>query len=419
MVGQKWKVQRGLDLAKYALDDSLIPEEKNKPKRIRAFGYIRVSTKQQAGEDRMGEQVQKENIEKYAVLNGYEIVDWYIDEISGVKEDRPAFNEILYGDDCDKRNIEAVIAYKSDRIARDIKLYFYYLYCLEKKNVKLLSVTEQFEDDQFGLSTVYRTLMLFVAEQERRNIMLRTSGGRKTKAAQGGYAGGKVPYGYKSDRGRLEVNEDEAAVVKIIFKLREAGCSLTEITDQLNWNGYRTRSKKEFTTSHISRILNNRPTYEGYYKYGDGKWVLGQHQAIMPKHIRKIPEVEMLNAELRAIVETGTSDPTAEQITPELNDSDRITEDTTLISEVSVPAESVQDNIEDKQDEPDPVIEDKPVIGADFDEMFAADIPEPESEESKPESDVNPKSTIDYRQADPLAMIRRGVSYGGSNRGVI
>ena len=290
---------------------------------------------------------------------------------------------------------------------------------------------EQFDDDQYGLSTVFRTLMLFVAEQERKNIMLRTSGGRKAKAAQGGYAGGKAPYGYQVERGKLIVDEKEAKIVRRIFMLYDANCTITEIANQINYEGYRTRNHKPFATGHISKILNNRPTYEGYYRYGNEKWVKGQHEAIMPRSLRKIPEIEMLNAELRNIVETGTSTPY------ELDAEDEsINEANTLISELPEPVQTepeptmqdnTEDNVQEKPVEPDPVIEDKPVIGADFDSMFASDIPmfaadipeQTESEESKPESDVNLKSNIDYRQADPLAMIRRGVSYGGSNRGII
>ena len=166
------------------------------PKPIKAVGYIRVSTKQQAGEDRMGQEAQKQAIEKYAEENNYKILHWYTDEVSGVSEEREALNDILFGDDLDEAGVRAVITYKSDRIARDIKLYFYYLFLLEKRKIKLVSINERFDDDEYGLSNVFRSLMLFVAEQERKNILMRTSSGRRVKAEQGGYAGGKPPYGY-------------------------------------------------------------------------------------------------------------------------------------------------------------------------------------------------------------------------------
>ena len=132
-----------------------------------AIGYIRVSTERQADDDKFGIEVQKQAILLYANDNGYNIVDWKIDEISGAKDDRPALNEILYGDNVTNPPYEAVIVFKNDRLARDTKLYFYYLYVLEKKNIKLLSTQESFaEGNEFA--NIYRALLQFVAEQERK-----------------------------------------------------------------------------------------------------------------------------------------------------------------------------------------------------------------------------------------------------------
>ena len=99
-----------------------------------AIGYIRVSTEQQAMDDKYGIDVQKQAILLYANNNGYNIVEWKIDEMSGASDNRPEFNDILYGSVYNPP-FEAVIVFKNDRVARDIKLYFYYLYTLEKKNL--------------------------------------------------------------------------------------------------------------------------------------------------------------------------------------------------------------------------------------------------------------------------------------------
>ena len=258
----------------------------------RAYGYIRVSTKAQAGEDRMGIDAQKQAVQNYADQNGYTIVKWFVDEISGVKEDRPKFNDILYTDLPVTDKIDAVIAYKSDRIARDIKLYFYYLFVLERRNIKLLSVSEQFDEDN-GLSTVFRALMLFVAEQERKNIAMRTMSGRIVKAQQGGFAGGGIPYGYKNVDKRLVIEPHEAEMVRLMYKLDADGYSLKEIADKLNEMGYRTRKGKYFISPTVQSVLSNRQTYEGYYRYGkNGKWVKGQHEPILVPDKRFDPDEE-------------------------------------------------------------------------------------------------------------------------------
>lgn len=245
-----------------------------------AIGYIRVSTEQQAGDDKYGIDVQKQAILLYANENGYNIVDWKIDEISGAKDDRPMLNEILYGD-VTNPPFEAIIVFKNDRVARDTKLYFYYLYTLEKKNIKLLSVEEKFaEGDEFA--NIYRALLQFVAEQERKNIALRTGKGRSMKAQCGGYSGGRCPYGYKVENGVLVINEEERPIVEFIFREIEEGNSMLGITDALSKQGYVTRKGRGFQVSTIKSIISNKPLYQGMYKYGkDMDWVKGVHEPIL------------------------------------------------------------------------------------------------------------------------------------------
>lgn len=245
-----------------------------------AIGYIRVSTEQQASDDKFGVDVQKQAILLYANNNGYNIVEWKIDEISGVKDDRPALNDILYGD-IGNPPYEAVIIFKNDRLARDTKLYFYYLYTLEKKNIKLLSTKEEFsEGDEFA--NIYRALLQFVAEQERKNIALRTGKGRSMKAQCGGYSGGRCPYGYYVDKGALKINDKERPIVELIFAEHDRGTSMLAITEILEGAGYKTRKNQRFQVSTVKSVLLNRPLYEGMYKYGkEMDWVKGVHEPIL------------------------------------------------------------------------------------------------------------------------------------------
>ena len=245
-----------------------------------AIGYIRVSTEEQAADDRFGIEAQKQAILLYANEHEYNLVKWEIDTISGAKDDRPALNEILYGDNVENPPYEAVIVFKNDRMARDTKLYFYYLYVLEKKNIKLLSTQEEFAEGS-DFANIYRALLQFVAEQERKNIALRTGKGRSIKASCGGYSGGRRPYGYKVVDGKLVIDEKEVDVVRRIFEEHDKGTSMLATTDILEKEGFKTRSGKRFQVSTIKSVLNNKPFYQGMYKYGDMNWVKGVHEPIL------------------------------------------------------------------------------------------------------------------------------------------
>lgn len=246
---------------------------------MKAIGYIRVSTEAQAEDDKFGIDVQRSAIIEWAKENGYEIVRWEIDEMSGAKDNRPALDRILYGDVYNPP-IEAVISFKSDRIARDTKLYFYYLYILEKKGVKLISTQEQF-DEESEFANIYRSLLLFVAEQERKNIALRTTQGRHVKAMNGGYSGGRVPYGYRLENKKLVINVSEAEIVRVVFAENRKGTSTRAIAKILNDMGYKTRKGGDFIHTGIRSILDNEMVYKGYYKYGGMDYVPGEHEPII------------------------------------------------------------------------------------------------------------------------------------------
>ena len=247
---------------------------------MNVIAYIRVSTDGQCGDDKFGLERQQEIITEYCQKNDMEIVKWFRDEGESGAKERPGFDEIVYGD-VTNPPFEAVVVAKTDRVARDINVYYYYKMMLMKKDIKLISIAEDF--GQFGVfANMLEAFTLCVAEMERDNITKRTSGGRKIKASKGGYSGGKAPMGYKVQNGELVINEDEAKVVRRVFELRDSGMVLLNIVDTLNNEGYVNRSGGKFALSTVQGIVNNRKTYEGYYHYGkDGEWVPGQHEPIL------------------------------------------------------------------------------------------------------------------------------------------
>ena len=56
-----------------------------------------------------------------------------------------------------------------------------------------------------------------VAEIERENILVQTMEGRKQKAREGKWNGGFAPYGYELVNGELQIAEDEAEIIRLIY----------------------------------------------------------------------------------------------------------------------------------------------------------------------------------------------------------
>ena len=245
-----------------------------------SIGYLRVSTKEQS--DKFGFEAQKVAIEKYAQENGYKIIDWVRDSASGVSESRDGWDRILADPKVANPPYEAVIVYKSDRVARELNLYFYFEWLLKKKGVELVSVNDGFPDVSDEYKGIIKSFILFSAEQERKNITLRTKGGRSIKAKIGGYAGGRPPFGYYSNNGVLTINTHEAEIVKIIFDLRNQGNTYESIANRLNERELYTRTGALWNKTLVFQILKNENTYRGLYRYGkDNEWIKGKHEAIL------------------------------------------------------------------------------------------------------------------------------------------
>lgn len=245
------------------------------------IAYTRVSTGGQLGEDKYGMDVQREKIEKYCATHDMNIVRWVTDEGESGAKYRPGFDSIIYGD-VTNPPYEAVVVARSDRVARNVSIYFYYSGELLRKNIELISVEEDFGENEI-FADVLRAFTLTCARMEREAITKRTSGGRAVKSAKGGYAGGKAPMGYQALGGNLIIEEREAKLVRRIFELREQGSAFRAIADQVNAEGFTGRNGNPLSYATVSSIINNRKTYEGWYRYGkNGEWVKGQHEPILP-----------------------------------------------------------------------------------------------------------------------------------------
>ncbi|MGI6157670.1 MAG: recombinase family protein [Saccharofermentanales bacterium] len=110
---------------------------------MKAVGYIRVGTNGQA-EHSDGVVMQREDILDHARRNNYEVVDWFVDEgHSGADDRRPAFDEIIYGE-VTNPPYEVVLVASSDRVSSNINVYYYFKYLLDKKDIKLVAVREDF-----------------------------------------------------------------------------------------------------------------------------------------------------------------------------------------------------------------------------------------------------------------------------------
>ena len=251
---------------------------------MRVVGYVRVSTENQNGADSFGLETQRDTIAKYCAANGLELVQIYEDPaFSGSLPplERPGLHALL--ETLKAEDIQQVVVTRLDRLARDTMLSLWLLKEIKKLGAELVNIAEpgRWEDPTQKLLL---TMVAAFAEFEKSLIASRLSSGRKTKARQGGYAGGKAPIGYRAERGdkALTLDEEKAATVRRVFELRDEkpDTSLKKIADLLNAEGCTTKEGKPFHPMQVKRILDRQAIYEGRYKYS-GIEATGKHPNII------------------------------------------------------------------------------------------------------------------------------------------
>lgn len=232
---------------------------------------VRVSTEAQTYEE------QEKEIRELAIKDGYkseEIISVAYKE-SGRKlseEERLGLNEMKSL--IEKGNINCVYAWEISRIARTKKVLFSIAEYLQNKKIQLVIKNpslRMLKDDgsiDEAAETVF-TLYAQLAEAEMRNKLDRFTRGKKQKAREGKYVGGNLPYGYKiSEKGDklIEIDEEEAKIVRLIYTFYENGISQPNIAIELERIGI-----FNMKISLINHILKNRHYIGEPFKRKDTK----------------------------------------------------------------------------------------------------------------------------------------------------
>lgn len=218
----------------------------------RAVGYCRISTLMQV--DNTSLKDQEDKIKMYAKLHDIVIDGMFIDKaVSGKSTDRPKYFEMI--EYVKQNNIDIIIVYKNDRIHRSLYNLLAMIYELQKYEVALVSVTEMF-DTSTPQGMLFLQMLGSFAEFERAVINERTRNGRIARLNENKWVGGKPSLGYKvSKDGKFEIDDEEAKIVKDIFKLRSKGISLAKIG-----------TKYGFSKQKVDYILRNK-NYIGVFEY--------------------------------------------------------------------------------------------------------------------------------------------------------
>ncbi|MFA5974687.1 MAG: recombinase family protein [Elusimicrobiota bacterium] len=238
-------------------------------------GYIRVSSNESA-ENGHSLAVQKDAIISYAKKNALTLTKIYQDPgISGSEIDnRPGLMSML--EDARAHLFSRVVFHKYDRLSRDTLYALWLAKEFRKYDVDLYSIAEPGRWDNPS-EKIYLTIISAFAEFERKRISERLYSGRRKKMELGLFPGGGIPFGYTTKNGELVVSENQANIVKRIFRLRMGRNSFQKIADTLNSENVQTQKHRKWFGSTVRAICKNK-TYSGFVKCGEIR--KGNHQPI-------------------------------------------------------------------------------------------------------------------------------------------
>jgi len=220
---------------------------------MRAIGYCRVSTDKQS-EKGVSLEAQTEKIRAMAVVHGFELIEVVEDGESGKSLHRPGMQRVL--EMVQRREVQAVIIAKLDRLTRSVKDLCELLELFEHRQVALISVAESL-DTSSAAGRLVINIMAAVSQWEREAIGERTRDALQHKRGQGERVG-NIAFGYRlaPDGKHVEPDTSEQAVLGEIRRLRGCGVSLRRIAAALNGRALKTRRGTIWRLEHVARICS-------------------------------------------------------------------------------------------------------------------------------------------------------------------
>ena len=254
--------------------------------RARVAAYCRVSTDDEEQLDSYNSQV-RHYTELIKSKPEWDFVEVYADEaITGTMIDkRDNFKKMI--NDALSGKMDVILTKSISRFARNTLDVLKYVRLLREHRVAI-----RFEEEKIDTSTMDGELLLSVLsavyQQEVENISANVKKGLRMKMQRGELIGfqGCLGYDYFPDTKEIKVNEEEAKIVRLIFKEYLQGYGCTSIARHLEEKGIKTKQgSTKWTNGGIMGILKNEK-----YK---GDLLLGKTYTVNPiskKRLRNFGE---------------------------------------------------------------------------------------------------------------------------------
>lgn len=219
---------------------------------MKAIGYIRVSTEEQAKEG-ISLAAQEAKIRAYASLNDLELTAVITDAAkSGKTTDREGLQQALAM--IASGEAQAIIVCKLDRLSRRVVDTLTLIEQIEKTGAAFHSIAEKV-DTKSAVGRFFLTIAAAFSQMERDTISERTAAALAHKIELGEHVG-RIPYGYRLDGAALVEDQEEAAVIVQVMEMREDGLTLRAIADELNSRQIKTQRGGRWQAQTVKNLIS-------------------------------------------------------------------------------------------------------------------------------------------------------------------
>jgi site-specific DNA recombinase len=214
-------------------------------KPVRCAIYTRVSTEHGLDQEFNSLDAQYEAASAYIKSQahaGWTLVRARYDDggYSGGSTERPDLQRLL--DDIQARKIDVIVVYKVDRLTRSLADFAKLVELFDARGVSFVSVTQQFNTTT-SMGRLTLNVLLSFAQFEREVTSERIRDKIAASKRKGLWVGGTLPLGYEMKDGRIAVVEEEAELVRAIFRRYLELGGVNELVRDLSERNIRTKTR--------------------------------------------------------------------------------------------------------------------------------------------------------------------------------
>jgi DNA invertase Pin-like site-specific DNA recombinase len=159
---------------------------------------------------------------------------------SGGSTDRPDLQKLL--DDIRARKIDVIVVYKVDRLTRSLADFAKLVELFDSHGVSFVSVTQQFNTTT-SMGRLTLNVLLSFAQFEREVTSERIRDKIAASKRKGLWVGGTLPLGYEMKDGKIAIVEEEAELVRSIFRRYLELGGVNELLRDLRERNIRTKTR--------------------------------------------------------------------------------------------------------------------------------------------------------------------------------